>query len=251
MRIEEKTIRAAYQSYAEQYGQRKNWNIADHVGLWKKARTAFHNNSQEDFHKIYTTLQKGWQVFRGAADHWSEKEAFDKIRRLDAASVQLKLSCLDAKDISSIKGVVSALAAIKTTKDEKGSLVAVSKFLHFWNPGLFIIVDRAVVGEYVFRHTWLKKELKQAAEEIDIKPLHADKEYERYSLEYYPAVLWLGHKILENNPTVMKCFREMVLRHAKDAENGLSLMDYEAPAIEWLLIGLVEVPPNGLLFEES
>jgi len=248
MKLEEKTIKSAFQVYAEIYGKRKNWDLRHHVEMWQWARAAFVSNSFEDFEKVYDVLRGSWLVFRGKKKPWSAEETFNKLEGLDKSLMGTKLSNLLQRQLTDAWKLALSIAEIKRNKDGP-SMVAISKFLHFWNPGLFVIVDREVVWNYVFRHTWLRDNLESVAEEIE-KDLpssitqHSD--YKDCDFGYYPAILWLYSKLIKENPSIMMHFRELILSHVKNAERKISLQDHEAPAVEWLLIGLVELLPSGL-----
>src|SRR3990170_732180 len=141
---------------------------------------------------------------------------------------------------------ITTAGDIKQNKDGP-SLVALTKFLHFWNPRLFVIADREVVWNWVLRHRWLWAQIEHVRGEIDAVLSPAVKEHRYYSTELskYLAVLVWGGQVLRDNPSVCSAFASYVeLQYKKPVD--LNLQEYEGAALEWLLLGLVELPPAGL-----
>ena len=62
----------------------------------------------------------------------------------------------------------------------------------------------------------------------------------------YLAILRWSADVIRANSVIADCFAEHVKQHAGKAANDLPLAHYEAAAIEWLLLGLTELPPAGV-----
>jgi hypothetical protein len=121
-----------------------------------------------------------------------------------------------------------------------------SKFLHFWNPRLFIIVDFGVIWGFVLRHSWLWNEVKTVRSKVEARlpgrrPDPSDKVCD--ALTYLSILLWAA-ELVGDNPQITSNFADYVGRHA--AGHGLPLAEYEGAAVEWFLLGLVELPPAGV-----
>ena len=52
--------------------------------------------------------------------------------------------------------------------------------------------------------------------------------------------------MVRDNPHVPQVFAEHVQSHAARETLPADLERYEAAAVEWLLLGLVELPPDGV-----
>ena len=113
----------------------------------------------DDFAKLYQALHN-WQVFRRSVRHWSEEETFDAFIKCGRQFAELG-GCRDRQSgLASTLEAIESMQDIKTNKIERPSVVAVSKFLHFWNPRLFVIVDDGVVWKWVFAHDWLRQQVR-------------------------------------------------------------------------------------------
>lgn len=144
---------------------------------------------------------------------------------------------------------ITTAGEIKQNKDGP-SLVALTKFLHFWNPRLFVIADREVVWNWVLRHRWIWAQVELVCGEIEAVLSPAVRKHQYYSTELakYLAVLVWGGRVLRDNPGVCEAFASYVRREAEGSVD-LDLREYEGAALEWLLLGLVELPPEGIVID--
>ncbi|MGD1021096.1 MAG: hypothetical protein ABSA12_17460, partial [Verrucomicrobiia bacterium] len=65
-------------------------------------------------------------------------------------------------------------------------------------------------------------------------------------LATYVAILVWAAKLLRMNPTIIAEFEKYVRLTAKGMPVPAKIVDYEAPALEWFLLGVVELPPCGV-----
>jgi len=251
MIVDAHTIEAAFDRHFQVYASEKDWIIPYHVQQWQLAERAFTKRSSKDFHRLYEELRRRWQVFRGGASrHWSPQRIFRTLMRIDARVKAARLSALDPNDVETITllwRTMSAVASIKRTANG-GSLVAASKFLHFMNPRLFVIVDREMMWNWVFNHRWLwdpvdrlRKQLSRSAPPPVKKALDTNSDY----WSYLPILLWTS-QLMKKNPAITTAFVKYVSRHASSAHHLPDLQQYDAAAVEWFLLGLVELPPAGI-----
>jgi len=248
MRLTTEAIRGAFAKHEELYNQRREWKISHHAECWARARRAFEENSFSDFRGLYNELRGYWKVFRGLRTApWSAEETFRRLADLDQTWRRVTLGRLDDSNIDGCWRIIKAVEDIKRNKYGP-SVVAISKFLHFWNPGLFVIVDDAVVWRFVFRHSWIRTPMTRVRERLrpilfGSQPQREDKACDLLS---YTAILaWCGD-VIRANPVIMTCFADHVRAHAEGKADGLPLEEYEAVAMEWLFLGLVETPPEGV-----
>ena len=58
-----------------------------------------------------------------------------------------------------------------------------------------------------------------------------------------------GSELIQSNPHIRKAFAKSVKARAKDANIPADIETYEATAVEWCLLGLVELRPPGVIVE--
>jgi hypothetical protein len=250
MKLTDEAVDRALAKHREVYGHARLWEIGYHVQCWDWAHHAFEENSREGFEMLYTELRNRWQVFRSPDFRAPRAE---KLRRLlnsldnDLKAMRLRhLSEPEDNDFAALWRTLCACAEIKLNKDGP-SVMAVSKFLHFWNPRLFVIVDDAVVWNYVFNHQWLWSEIERTKTELAVPADNAS--YFAGRLGSYLAILAWGGRFLRENPELTSKFATYVVQEAGDKADiarALPLQSYDGAALEWLLLGLVEVPPEGV-----
>ena len=254
MRLSKDAIDAAFERHAKYYGDERLWMIPYHVKCWTKAREAFDNDDEDAFDWLYDELRKRWQVFRSKNFKAPSSEKVREI--LDAIPTDLRQRCLrDFAEptlglLDEFWNALTTAGEIKRNIDGP-SLVAVTKFLHFWNPRLFVIADREVVWEWVFVHGWLWEQVEGVRAELEpvISPTLKEHQFFKTDLMDYLAVLVWGGRVLRDNPGVCRAFESHVKHNAKGPVD-LNLHEYEGAALEWLLLGLVEVPPEGVVVQE-
>ena len=129
--------------------------------LYEASQRAFHPSSNADeafraFEEIYNELKgPNWQVFRSNkknVDYWKSRQVFEAIKReFPEFSWRGFVNLLNFPQSGTGLRMESGLAKMRAIKPNKHyPLMTVSKFLHFYNPGLFPIYDNAVIWEKVF-----------------------------------------------------------------------------------------------------
>lgn len=247
VRIEPATIRAAFEQHHRRYAMEKRWRIPDHLLLWHIARSAFQDRDKEAFSHLYGALNGFWQVFRRRQNRWSEEEARERLLGLDPEVGNRQLSTLFADDAGALWDFLCNVKDIKTTKTGP-SVMAMSKFLHFWNPRLFVIVDDTVMWRYVFAHRWLRQPVEgyRAALAQGILDASPRRSTRQCDLASYLAVLLWAASLVRENRAILPVFVEHVNDHRDNAPVPDDIGTHEAAAVEWLLLGLVELAPSGV-----
>lgn len=216
--------------------------------MWATAEKAIGNNSYADFKELYEDLRKYWQVFRSSKSYTppGSRKVFNLLDKLNARFLTMKLSGLKESDMESLWEVLAKACEIKRNT-YCPSMMAVSKFLHFWNPRLFVIVDRARMWEYAFKHQWIWEDIEGTYNELEKalpdKVLQAQ-EFNGCDFRYYPAILLWCSRIIRDNPNICSIFYKYLCDKYHNPPKYLK--HYEAAAVEWLLCGLVELPPKGV-----
>ncbi len=110
-----------------------------------------------DFTKIYDELRgPNWQVFRPYSpkrDCWPPKQIFETIKReFGTFSWGGQVNLLNFSKSGTRDRFQSCLKEMRGIKPNRGyPHMTVSKFLHFYNPGLFPIYDNKMIWEKVFK----------------------------------------------------------------------------------------------------
>jgi hypothetical protein len=253
IKVSNQTIIAAFR-VLESHARYSRWlrTFPGTLGLYASAEKAFsaRNGNIKCFQPIYDSLRGQSQAFRGVETHWDARKIYSELMHLDGDLRVLSLSRVEAEHWPRVWGSVSAMRQIKETRNGP-SLVALSKFLHFWNPRLFVIFDAAVMEGYVCRHMWLACELSQddRVRELCRVPKRENDGFER--LVTYMRFLMFASGFAQRNPHVVTAFAQMARRQAGNTEFANSVNDYEAVAVEWCLQGLVELCPAGVKTQGS
>lgn len=146
----------------------KDWPLGDRLRLYEYSRRAFDRavpvgEALDLFRRIYNELvlpprAGGWGVARKASGPlWTPEKAFETINKEFAAFAWggpvtlISVQCSDAK-----ASLLRSLNTLEELKPVAGyPVMAVSKFLHPYNPELFPIYDNEVIRDEVvrrFRH---------------------------------------------------------------------------------------------------
>jgi hypothetical protein len=238
-------IRAALNSYRL---ARPNWDIQHKLDLYNSGKRAFDLPGQlEDrkkaFANIYDSLNtfgsSGWNTFRGAEHFWKADQIFDALETSFepfSRRAGTRLSTLDSSDYNKLWEALQTLRSIKEVKDPT---MAMSKFLHFFNPMLFPMWDTAIIyHKVVGPHGIFNREYKSFVSTLPtwVRELDRDSDY------YLRYVAWASSIVLSGPPSpVMSSFADWVREQASShPENGDVVMEldrYEATAFEFAVIG--------------
>lgn len=247
MRIKTEIIRRAFDRHFSVIAAQQAWDIDYHVQQWLTARSAFENHDAKTFESLYWELHRRWQIFRGAREYPDASTVFDLLSHLPIWSAELRLSRLTASKLPDLWNVISAVGAVKKNKTGP-SVMAISKFLHFWNPRLFIIVDDAMMWRFVFSHSWLWEYVDACRVDISkvLGTVDCASGGNQANLADYITILWWAAGIVRSNRAIAPTFAKYVQRHCNKQRSPADLKTYEGAAIEWFLLGLVEIPPIDL-----
>lgn len=147
----------------EAYGEKMAgpaWSVAHKMDLYAASHRAFASSvSEEDAFKafgvIYDSLAgRDWGAFRplGASRCWPAKRIYETLRcafkpfSVGSGSTLASFS-FDRRSVLVL--ALGAMVGMKPIGDYP--TMAVTKFTHFFNPGLFPIWDNAVIDQRVFR----------------------------------------------------------------------------------------------------
>jgi hypothetical protein len=136
---------------------------SENLDLYDASLITFDPGSSVDeafggFERIYKRLAgPNWQVFRPnnpARDCWPPRQIFETIKsEFQEFSWRGLVNLQNFRKSGTGPRLESCLAKMQGIKPKKGyPHMTVSKFLHFYNPGLFPIYDNEVIWEKVFKH---------------------------------------------------------------------------------------------------
>lgn len=209
--------------------------------MYRAAARAFGEaGGLDDFLVVYTGLRK-WKLFRAGRVE-DAAAVFAWLNSLDRNLGQRRLSELGSNDWRIVWDAICRMRNVKPNKTGP-SLMAISKFLHFWNPRLFVICDQEEVEGFVLGHRWLARELDSMGSVLGAAGANADKEPR---LSRYLQLLALASELVKANPHILPEFAWTVHSLVGGAEVPADIETYEATAAEWCLVGLGEMPPGGL-----
>jgi hypothetical protein len=247
MQLTHEVVERSYRRHLDLYGPQQVWDVAYHVECWSRAHRAFQQDALSEFEWLYDQLERYWKVFRGArGTRWSARETFGQLAGLDQRYSMLSLSTLVDEDLSGCWQIIRAMSSIKPTKTP--SIVAISKFLHFWNPALFVIVDDAIMWRRVLSRSWIRPSWEQEMRRVSKllpDPSCPANDLSCDMISYLGVLSWSA-KMIRRNPHVTSLFAQYVRGHERVESIDFPLDTYEAAAVEWLLLGLAELPPPGV-----
>ena len=221
------------------------WSVSHKLDLYNAGKIAFDSDKTDTekraaFGTIYNALRSGWRVFRGAKGCWNADETFEALTGpCSPCGRQSVLTCAasDLSDSNSkIQACLSSIGPIKPTTRYPNVYpwMAVSKFLHFFNPRLFPIYDIAFIwGNVVdgaFRDEYRKF--------CRANGLHPRESTQQFNLQY---TLW-ANSIMQNvDEECMEVFAQWFVAqagHHHDPENALAEVNqYYAAAFEMISLG--------------
>jgi len=199
--------------------------------------------SYKHFQKVYQAL-RGWQIFRGKSPPTPPDKVFGYLTALDQELKTKRLRTLNKSEAARLPDALVTLSRIKQTK-RGPSLMAISKFLHFWNPKMFVIVDREMMQNWVFEHYWITEAIRKTEEELRETQLYSQEM--QYPFLYYAAVLLWCSNLLRKNPNLTEHFSAFIKPYTSDSRLRKQLPKYDALAVECFLLGVVDLAPHGQL----
>ena len=249
MKLSLELVDQAFRKHGAVYNDQKLWSIPYHLECWSRARSAFESDSFTDFEWLYSELKGRWQALRNAlSEPWSAQKTWDHLRGLGDQARRLTLRDMNDAELPGCWRILQSLSGLKPLKYGP-SVVAISKFLHFWNPHLFVIVDDAVMWKWVFAHRWVRQPMLEVRDHIATlidcpsEPVSTGP----CDLLSYLAILRWSADVVQQNPAVVEYFARHVRNFADNTPIHVPLESYDAAAMEWLLLGLVEIPPAGII----
>jgi hypothetical protein len=251
MDIDIDVIPQAFELNDEIYVKEMGWPVRDIAEIWEWGHRAYAGAGDEAAsNKLYEILKNKWQVFRGKSKAPAPGYVYELMMGLarNCAPIRdISLSKLRPEHLPQLRKVLMKASTIKTNKSGP-SLMAASKFLHCWNPRLFVIVDGYVMESHVLRHHWVAREIKSALGAFTQAPSVASgPEILRTEggLPYLAVLLW-GSEVMKKNPSILATFTERLKKALSSDSDPRGYEDFEGAAFEWFLRGLVELPPAGI-----
>lgn len=231
-------LRDAFDAYGE-FHRRAGWPLESKLDMYLRAERAFSNPvDSSSFEYVYQQLNRYWQVFRGADSAvWSSSQTFDFLTR--PACARIRSLTLNAEwDADTIDVVLDHLNQMREIKPLKSSYpwMAVSKFMHFFNPHSFPIYDTAVVYEKVFKA--FRRDYDAFVAQLRRRRGIVYSKHDGTFNLIYP--LWAGELLRSSEDGFMKHFADWFqdsLQPSRRNDVPLTLIEYRATAFEFVAIG--------------
>lgn len=233
----------AYAKFA--FAPERGWGIEDKMELYEASRRAFGpatllGEALLAFRKIYDDLYRpapagGWGVGRNASGPcWPAAKTFDTIKtEFHLFRWSGPITLLNFHSSNDWAALLSSLEKMRELKPVAGyPVMAVSKFLHFYNPALFPIYDNEVIWNGVFR--CFRSDFKEFCCTSGFKY-----EYEDTASFYCKYIRWANSLLASAHSGFMKTFVDW-LRTQPGAELPRRTFDVTtlyATAFEFTAIG--------------
>ncbi|MHB9130423.1 MAG: hypothetical protein ACYDBB_04940 [Armatimonadota bacterium] len=237
---------AEYRRFAVDRG----WPVKDKVRLYRLCGEAFnhelpYNVRFQHFESIYNELLSKWHIFRNAVSYQPAKQVYDALAALPEScrreSALTLASYRPDLHIGLLQQCIEDLYEVKRLKRRPTSIMAISKFLHLYNPRLFPVFDGEVVRETVlrsFRAEWLA--FHEAPRTAD---LYVDVR------DYLKYIAWANSVLQQRDSEFMSCFANwlsMQLTHERSDEPlPPNCQDWFAPAFEFMAVGAMYAEKQG------
>lgn len=229
----------------------RGWWVSEKARLYGLADAAFSPGGGDGkaMHEIHATLLGYWQIFRNGKG-WSAARIHRVLGSPPCRACgreALDLPALAAGcDVGVVWGCLKAMSGVKRLPAGNVSAMAVSKFLHFFNPRLFPIYDRAVVRNRAFPR--FRAEIRTACErwEAALAPLRSQREFARGLNDYVHYLIWAaetvrGADVAASMGTFGAAFRTMVADEKRGATPPPGLETYYATAFEMAMVGALDL----------
>ena len=225
---------------------RLKWTMKERKWPYKCAHKAFDGQNDPEgrsssFADVYGELRgRNWQVFRGGVKNWTVDETFTALLVCESdcgRGKRLVLADLGDGDLPDcLMRCLDRMRGVKTNPNRNTPIMAMSKFLHFFNPRLFPIYDNAVIEGLVLRTFRSDLLIPELAEKWQ-----ADQEMRRYC-----GYLMLAGRVMGQDPdAVMEEFAQWFERRIQIENTSypdyLDVNTYHAAAFEYIAIGAYEM----------
>jgi hypothetical protein len=229
----------------------RGWWVSEKARLYGLALEAFAPGDPDPraMQEIHGTLRGYWQIFRNG-EGWSAARIHRVLRspacRACGRDV-LDLPGLAAgHSVARVWPCLKAMSRVKKLPAGNVSAMAVSKFLHFFNPGLFPIYDRAVVRNKVFPR--FREEIQGACDRWAsvLEPIRSEPTFAMGLRDYVHYLVWAaetvrGVDVRASMATFGVAFREMLAQEKRDDAVPRGLDKYYAAAFEMAMVGALDV----------
>ena len=233
----------AFSKFAQSAGQ-DGWPVHERLDMYEAFafRSCDPNGAFESFKcEVYDMLSGYWQVWRplGANQCWPAGQIFETIKREFSNFTWtggVTLANFSPSNRMPLLSCLSKMATLKPTR-QGYPIMAVTKFLHFYNPALFPIYDEAVIWKIV-----LEKRFNR-----DFRVFH---EMKRIEYESGYRAVWIANYMAYANwllssahPQFMSVFEEWLAAQPRcERVKGKQFVTRRyATAFEYTIIGAAVV----------
>lgn len=235
-------IRRALEQFHRMQRESLGVSIKDHL-----YRPLTNGGQIEEWHNPrYRKWQSDWQVFRGRVIdlRLESVSVFEDLHQLDGPFCTRALSDFTQEDIPFTLAALFCLCDLRRT-GRAPTLMSATRFLHYWNPRIFVQMDKARMQEWVFRHEWINRGVegieRWVREQISTEDQNVPG-FQGWFPSYLAMQLWCA-ETLRLNPEIMQNFTRLLDEELPDPERRNRVGQFESLAIEWFLLGVTHLPP--------
>ena len=237
------SIERALEGYRD-FAKEHSWPVEDKVRLYRLCGEAFAPNltgeqQMQLLETAYNELHRKWQIFRPAVpgSYWSAAEVHQALSILPVECSRggtLTLpGIISTRDTDTLLKCIKIMKGVKNLPTHRTPIMAISKFLHCYNPRLFPIFDGAVIQQTVlrvFKDEW--RSFPEPALEWEVPTEQRD--YLKYM--FWAASLLQGHERVLSG-TFSQWLKEQLGREGANEALPSDCQEWYATAFEFIAIG--------------
>lgn len=244
IRFSYKTVRLAFLQFGHIHGRNIEFSLKQH--LYRPLNTSI-SAPDSLFDCCHEDWQRTWRLFRGrySSLKLESDKFFDQLAQFDSHFGNKRLHELVEEDIPKMLALLFCLSDLGRT-GKAPSITSVSRFLHFWNPRVFVKMDRTALQDWALMHYWVKEPVERISQKVLTRISIEDRQahdFQNWFSLYIAMLLWCAELSRENRE-IERGFCRFIREETHDRTLSDEVVHYDALAIEWFLLGASHLPPE-------
>ena len=260
----ENKTKKALNKYNEFISKKYKWNIKYKIGLYNTNIKIYDTNEvftdrKKYFDIIYEELDNKWSVFRNSRMENNKRKIWDSNKMFSVINeINIPLSINDGKDLTNIdkddivniNNIIIKFKDIKINPSGSRSIVAISKFLHFYNPHLFLVLDKDVIKNNVLRIFKEEyNEFKESSNDIIKEIKNIRNEYnstDNYELPEYFYYMYWASSIIRDKSESIECYKNWLKNFSTNEDQTKCMKNNFAFIFEIIAIGASQLEKESM-----